>query len=196
MASFRGTNMQAIIDACNDGRLTARPAVVISNNGDSMALERAEAEGIPAFHLSSKSFPDADELDRLITDTLLNHNVDLVVLAGYMKKIGPCLLQTYNGRIINVHPALLPLFGGKGMYGIHVHEAVIAAGATETGASIHVVTEDYDAGPILARQKVPVLEGDTPDKLAERVLAVEHELYVTTIGRIVSGEIRLNGLVI
>ncbi|TAJ92483.1 MAG: phosphoribosylglycinamide formyltransferase [Gammaproteobacteria bacterium] len=191
LASFRGTNMQAIIDACKSGRLAANPAVVISNNSAARALQRAVEEGIPAYHLGSAAYTDPEELDRLITNTLLDHEVELVILAGYMKKIGPCLLDTYRGRILNVHPSLLPRFGGKGMYGMHVHEAVIAAGEKESGATIHLVAGDYDTGPILAQRKVRVAEQDTPETLAERVLPVEHELYVDTISRIISGDLRL-----
>ncbi|HLB31211.1 MAG TPA: phosphoribosylglycinamide formyltransferase [Gammaproteobacteria bacterium] len=193
LASFRGTNLQAIIDACKSGRLTANPAMAISNNSAAKALQRAVEAGIPAYHLGGAAYPDPEELDRLITNTLLDHEVELVILAGYMKKIGPCLLETYRGRILNVHPSLLPRFGGKGMYGMHVHEAVIAAGEKESGATVHLVAGDYDTGPILAQRKVLVGEQDTPESLAERILPVEHELYVDTIGRIICGELRLEG---
>jgi phosphoribosylglycinamide formyltransferase-1 len=191
LASHRGTNMQSIIDACKTGQLQAVPAVVISNNGDSGALDRAELEGIPAYHLSSKRFPDTDQLDCAIRDTLLKHQVDLVVLAGFMKKVGSKTIEAFAGRIINIHPALLPKYGGPGMYGTNVHERVLAAGDRETGVTIHVVTDHYDAGPILAQTRIPVVQGDTLDTLAERVLVVEHQLYVETIARIVRGEIAL-----
>ena len=191
LASGRGTNMQSIIDACNDGRLNAVPAVVISNNAGSMALERARSEQIPAFHLSSRLFTDAGELDQHIAETLMQHGVSLVILAGYMKKLGPRTLAAYAGRIINVHPALLPKFGGRGMYGDNIHRAVLAAGETETGVTIHLVEENYDTGQILAQRIVKVEEGDTVETLAARVLAVEHELFVETIGKILEGDIKL-----
>lgn len=191
LASHRGTNMQSIIDACRQGRLAATPAVVISNNGDSPALDRAENEGIPAYHISSRTFPDSDDRDRAIRDTLRRHHVDLVVLAGYMKRLGPATLEAFSGRIINIHPALLPKYGGKGMYGDRVHEAVLEAGDAETGVTVHLVEGDYDSGRILAQKKVPVKSGDTVASLAARVLRVEHETYVETIGRIISGDIRL-----
>lgn len=191
LASGRGTNMQSIIDACNDGRLNAVPAVVISNNAGSMALERANREQIAAFHLSPKLFTDADELDQRIAETLMQHGVGLVILAGYMKKLGPRTLAAYAGRIINVHPALLPKFGGRGMYGDNIHRAVLAAGETETGVTIHLVEEKYDSGPILAQRKVSVQRGDTVETLAARVLAVEHDLFVETIGAILEGKIKL-----
>jgi len=191
LASHRGSNMQSIIDACANGRLQAEPVVVISNNSDSGALDRARQHGIPAYHISSKHFPDPDSLDAEICNTLKKHNVDLVVLAGYMKKVGPHTLDAFKGRIINIHPALLPKYGGKGMYGSKVHEQVLASGDTETGVTIHIVTDGYDTGPILAQEKVPVGKDDTVESLADRVIITEHELYVTTIARIISGEIPL-----
>jgi len=129
LASGRGSNLQAILQACRDGRLRAVPAVVISNNADSGALALAGREGLPACHLSGKTHPDPDVLDKAITAALQQHDVDLVVLAGYMKRIGPVTLRAYRHRIINIHPALLPHHGGKGMYGLAVHEARIAASA-------------------------------------------------------------------
>ena len=191
LASARGTNMQAIIDACKSGRLPAQPVVVISNNRDSGALSRAQAEGIAGYHLSSGTCPAPDQLDRKITATLQDHGVEIVILAGYMKKLGSHFLDAYKGRILNVHPALLPKYGGAGMYGMHVHEAVIAAGERESGATIHLVEGDYDSGPILAQQKVAVLATDTAETLSRKVLAVEHELYVATLERILRGDIRL-----
>ena len=131
-------------------------------------------------------------LDIALRDILQKHRVDLVVLAGYMKKIGTKTLAAYAGRIINIHPALLPKHGGQGMYGMRVHEQVLASGDTETGATVHLVADDYDTGRILARQSVPVLEHDTAETLAERVLQIEHRLYVDTLSRIVNGEILLD----
>ena len=193
LASHGGSNMQAIIDACKAGRLSAVPVVVISNNGESRALERARNEGIPSYYLSGKTHPDPDSLDQAILDALILHRVDVVALAGYMKKLGPKTLAHFRGRILNIHPALLPKHGGKGMYGIRVHEAVIAAGETESGVTVHLVTEEYDRGPILAQVRVPVMSGDTPETLAERVLVQEHILYPATLQRIATGEIVLSG---
>jgi len=183
--------MQAIIDACKDGRLNAIPRVVISNNPDSPALQRAEKEGIPRHHLSSITHPAPDELDGRIKGVLQEHAVDVVVLAGYMKKIGPKTLEAFRGRILNIHPALLPKYGGKGMYGRHVHEAVLAGGDTETGVTIHIIDAQYDTGPIIAQSKLPIVKGDTVDTLAERVLNREHEFFVETLGRIASGDLKL-----
>jgi len=191
LASHGGSNMQAIIDACKSGKLQATPAVVISNNSDSGAIARAKTEGIPYYYLSGKTHPDPEELDRAILDTFVRHSVDIIALAGYMKKLGPKTLSHFRGRILNIHPALLPKYGGKGMYGIRVHEAVIAAGEKESGVSIHFVDENYDTGPIIAQTRVPVLPDDTPETLAARVLVQEHILYPATLQRIVTGEIPL-----
>lgn len=191
LASGRGSNLQAVLDACAAGRLPAVPAVVISNNAEAQALMRARNAGIPAHHLSRRTHPDPCALDQAIADTLKRHRVDLVVLAGYMKKIGFKTLQAYRDRIINIHPALLPKFGGPGMYGMRVHEAVLAAGERQTGVTVHLVDEEYDRGAILAQQTVPVLEHDTPATLASRVLEAEHECLVDTLRRILAGEIAL-----
>ncbi|MFT5132329.1 MAG: phosphoribosylglycinamide formyltransferase-1 [Gammaproteobacteria bacterium] len=191
LASHRGSNMQSIIDACKSGLLSATPVVVISNNIDSGALARAKREGIPACHLSSQSFPDEAELDQMIVNSLLQYNTELVVLAGYMKRIGPLVLAAFPGRVINIHPCLLPKYGGQGMYGMRVHEAVIAAGDKESGVTIHVVNDEYDKGAILAQRKVSVEEGDSAESLAQRVLALEHTLYVDTIRNIIAGKVLL-----
>ncbi len=183
--------MQAIIDGCRSGYIDANPAVVISNNSASGALERARRAGIPCFHISSKQFSAEEALGIAIADTLENHGVDLVILAGYMKIVGPEILRRFRGRVLNIHPALLPKFGGKGMYGRFVHEAVLAAGEKESGPTVHLVDEIYDHGRILAQAIIPVLQGDTPDTLADRVLQQEHILYPDTIRRIALGEIIL-----
>jgi phosphoribosylglycinamide formyltransferase-1 len=191
LASGRGSNLQAILQACRDGRLRAVPAVVISNNADSGALALAGHDALPACHLSSKTHSDPDALDEAIAAVLQKHDVDLVVLAGYMKKIGPATLRTYRYRIINIHPALLPHYGGKGMYGLTVHEAVIKSGEKESGATVHLVEEDYDSGLILAQRRVPVHSGDTAATLAARVLETEHALYVDVLRDIIEGVIQL-----
>ena len=194
LASHGGTNLQAIIDACKEGRLDATVSAVVSNNSGATALERARRDGIPAYHLSQVTHPGDGELDRAILEVLESHEVKLVLLAGYMKKLGSGVLSRYRGRVLNIHPALLPKFGGNGMYGRFVHEAVLAAGEKVTGVTIHVVDDQYDHGPIVAQCQVPVLEEDTPDSLSERVLRREHEFYVETIQRIRSGEIDLDRL--
>ena len=156
--------MQAVLDACASGRLHATPAVLICNNRDAEALERA---------------------------ALARHDAALVVLAGYMKKLGPRTLARYRNRVLNIHPAPLPRFGGQGMYGARVHEAVLASGERETGVTIHVVDAEYDHGPIVAQCRVPVRASDTPTTLAKRVLAREHTFLVETLERIVTGTLKL-----
>ena len=191
LASHGGTNLQAIIDACASGALDADVAVVISNSSRARALARARQAGLPGYHLSTVTHPLPEDLDRAIAETLAKHGVDLVVLAGYMRLLGPRTLAQYTGRILNIHPALLPKFGGQGMYGDRVHEAVLAAGDMETGVTIHVADEEYDRGPTVAQRRVPVLEGDTVESLRERVLEQEHQLLVETLQKIAQGEIDL-----
>jgi phosphoribosylglycinamide formyltransferase-1 len=187
LASHEGTTLQAVLDAIAQGRLAARVVVVISNNRESGALTRARAAGVPTAHLSSATHESPEQLDRAILETLTSARVDLVLLAGYMKKLGPAVLAEYTGRILNTHPALLPRFGGKGMYGIRVHEAVLASGDSESGVSIHLVDAEYDTGPVLAQCRVPVMPGDSATELAARVQAREREFVVETLARIAAG---------
>ena len=185
IASHNGTNLQAIIDACETGALNAAVCCVISNNSTSGAAERARRHGIPFHHLSSVTHPDPANLDRAICDTLLSSNSDLIFLAGYMKKLGPRTLAQFSGRILNTHPTLLPKFGGHGMFGMNVHRAVIASGETETGISIHLVDADYDTGRVIAQAKVPVLPSDTPETLCDRVMRRERRFVVEVLQRMV-----------
>ena len=189
LASGRGSNMLAIIDNCKAGKLNAEPVVVISNNADAGALEYARDAGIPAFHLSINTHADPSRLDEEITKTLKSHAVNWLILAGYMKKIGPRLLGEFRGKILNIHPSLLPRHGGQGMYGLRVHEAVLASGESETGVTIHMVDGEYDQGRILAQEKVSVEADDDPAILAARVLKVEHQLYSDTLRDIIEGRI-------
>ena len=194
LSSHGGTNLQTIIDSCKSGRLDAEIRVVICNNSKATAMERARREGIPCFHMSGNTHPAPGELDSVITSTLIDRGVELVVLAGYMKKLGRQTLQRYRGRVLNIHPALLPKFGGQGMYGQRVHQAVLESGDKVSGVSIHIVDEEYDHGPVVSQREVPVLEGDTPETLAERVLAQEHILYSDTLQDVASGKINLDNL--
>ena len=195
LASHGGTNLQAIIDSCRSGAIDVEVRVVISNNSRSMALERARRADIPTAHLSGSTHPNPDQLDEAIAETLRRHGVQVVALAGYMKMLGPRTLDAYRNRILNVHPALLPKFGGQGMYGERVHRAVLASGDSVSGVTVHLVDEEYDRGPVVAQSEVPVLPGDTPDTLAARVLEQEHILYSETIQRIATGEVDLSALV-
>jgi phosphoribosylglycinamide formyltransferase 1 len=173
----RGSNMQALIDATRDGRIPGEVALVVSTSPGAPALERARAARVETRLLSAKAFPDQAALDTALANTFEDAGVKLICLAGYMRLLGPEFLERFRGRVLNVHPALLPEFGGKGFYGHHVHEKVLAAGAKESGVTIHFVDEVYDHGPALLERRVPVLPDDTPESLAARVLAEEHCAY-------------------
>ena len=165
--------------------------MVISNNAASMALQRANCENIPAYHLSAKKFGSEDRLAEEILAVLQKYGIDMIFLAGYMRMLHPSVLEAYRNRIFNIHPALLPKFGGRGMYGMNVHTAVIAAGDRETGVTIHRVSPEYDSGEIVAKTTVPVMTNDTPETLAARVLMREHTFLVEVISQIADGKIAL-----
>ncbi|HTV20457.1 MAG TPA: phosphoribosylglycinamide formyltransferase [Polyangiaceae bacterium] len=189
LASGAGTVLQAVIDGCSDGRLAADVCVVISNNSHSGAALRAERQHIPFRHLSGQTHVDPMALDAAVLESLIEHRTDIVFLAGYMKKLGPRTLAHFHGRIINTHPALLPKFGGLGMYGSRVHAAVLAAGEKVTGVSVHRVEGEYDTGPVLAQCEVPVLPGDDVESLSARVQTRERLFVVETLARIAKGEL-------
>jgi phosphoribosylglycinamide formyltransferase 1 len=174
LASGGGTNLQALLDACTDGE-PARVVLVASNDPSAGALTRARSAGVPA------EIIDRPSDGSLLLELLRKAAPDLVVLAGYLRLVPESVVAAYDGRMINVHPALLPDFGGPGMYGHRVHEAVLAAGVTLSGASIHLVTNEFDRGPVVAQWPAPVLPGDTPETLARRVLAVEHQLLPAVV---------------
>jgi phosphoribosylglycinamide formyltransferase-1 len=191
LASGGGTNLQAIIDNIEAGKLDAQIKAVISNNSKAGALERARNHNIPDVHLSHKQFSTPEEFDQKLLSVLKENETDLVILAGYMKMISPTVIRKYKNKIINIHPALLPAFGGKGMYGIYVHEAVIESGVKVTGVTVHTVDEVYDHGPILYQKCVPVLPDDTPESLQQRVLPHEHEAYSKVIQIFAEGKIEI-----
>ena len=172
--SGRGSNLEALLRAL-EGDASAQVVLVLSNRPDAGALDRARAHGVPA-----EVLPDAED-GADWRARLERHRVDLLVLAGYVKLVPAAVVARYRDRIINVHPALLPAFGGRGMYGHHVHEAVLRSGERESGATVHLVDEAYDRGAILAQARVPVLPGDTPERLASRVLEVEHRLLPAVV---------------
>ena len=185
-ASHTGSDLQAIIDGCKSNLINAKVAVVISNNSDAGALLKAKTENIPAYHLCLKQFASEEMLADEILKVLEQHQVDIIFLAGYLKFLHHKILEKYHNKIFNIHPSLLPKYGGKGMYGINVHKAVIAAGEKETGVTIHRVNEEYDRGEIIAQTKVPVLENDTAESLAARVLETEHKFLVEVIADIIN----------
>ena len=174
--SGRGSNLVALLEALRGSRL-AEVVLVLGNRGEIVALERAREWGIAAESL--RDYRDGSEwLERL-----QRHRIDLVILAGYLKLVPSEVIAAFRGRILNIHPALLPEFGGPGMYGHHVHEAVLASGAAQSGATVHLVDEQYDRGAILAQARVPVLPGDTPATLGARVLEAEHKLLPAVVLR-------------
>jgi phosphoribosylglycinamide formyltransferase 1 len=177
LASGRGSNLQAIIDHFDNlaRERIARVVLVASNKVDSAALVRGATAAIDIAH-----FDAADDGSELLA-LLRKSRIDLVVLAGYLKRIPSKVVREYAGRIMNIHPALLPAFGGEGMYGARVHEAVIASGAAESGVTVHLVDDDYDRGPIVAQWRVPVEKSDTAESLAARLLNVEHIVYPRTV---------------
>lgn len=187
--SGRGSNFKAIMDAVERGRITgARVRLVLSNNSQAGILDLARTHGIPAVHLSRKQFADEGGYVSALLDVLHAHEANFIALAGYMKRVPPPVIAAYRNRIINIHPALLPKFGGQGMYGIHVHEAVIAAGESVSGATVHMVDEEYDGGAIVLQKRVSVADNDTPETLAARVLAIEHEIYPEAIRMLAQAE--------
>ena len=181
LASHEGTPLQALIDPCAEDHLHAQTTAVIRNNSGSGALRRAAAAGIPAHHISGKTHADED---LAVLAACQHAQADWVLLLGYMKKLGEQTLAAYKGRIINTHPALLPKFGGRGYFGLRVHQAVIAAGERESGATIHLVDYDYDTGPILAQTRVQVMAHDTPETLETRVKTAEQALLVETVAKL------------
>jgi phosphoribosylglycinamide formyltransferase 1 len=191
LASGEGTTLQSLIDSIDAGQLEAQVAVVVCNNRGSGALAKAAAAGIPFAHLSAVTHPEAAALDAAIRSVLEQHGVEIVVLAGYMKKIGPQTLARFSGRIINTHPSLLPRHGGKGMHGRHVHEAVLAGGDAHTGVSVHLVDAEYDTGRVLAHSRIPVPPQATVEMLEREVRTLERQFLCTTLQRIARGEIAL-----
>ncbi len=195
LASGGGTNLQSIIDNCRCGRIDGEVVVVISDVHCG-ALERARKAGITEHLLNRHDkarFPSRELFDRAVRERLEEHGVELVCLAGYLRIITPELVDPFVGRMMNVHPALLPSFGGKGMYGQAVHKAVIAYGCKVSGCTVHFVWLETDAGPIVLQRAVPVEEGDTPEALAARILPHEHECYAEAIQLFAEGRLRIEG---
>ena len=192
LISGHGTNLQAIIDAVNSGKINCKIKVVISNRKDAYGLERAKINKIPAFYVSSKDKTD-EEFDTIILNILEEHKVELVVLAGYLRILTPKFIKKYEYRIINIHPALLPAFGGKGYYGERVHDAVLNSGCKVSGCTVHFVTDEIDGGPIIAQTAVKVFDTDSPQDLAERILPYEHKTLIEAIKKITEEKYVIQG---
>lgn len=185
LVSGGGTNLQALIDAAARGRLDVDIAAVVSDRPGTRAAERAASAGIPTVVLDRKSL--GSELSRAILEAI-GTGLDLVVLAGFLSRVDEPLLSAYEGRMINIHPALLPSFGGGGMYGRRVHEAVLAAGAAETGCTVHYVDAGVDTGEIILQKRLDVRRNDTPDTLAQRLRPLEHEALIEAVETLIKGE--------
>lgn len=192
-ASGRGSNFEAILNAIQHKTLAARVCVVLSNNSTAGALDIGRRHEIPAFHVSSRQFPSDELFAARVLSILTEHKTDFIALAGYMKKLPGTIIGAYRNRIANIHPALLPAFGGEGMYGSHVHEKVIASGVRISGATVHLVDDEYDKGPIVLQQTVPVDPTDTPESLASKVLAIEHQIYPLVLTAFAEGRVRIKG---
>ncbi len=192
LASGGGTNLQAIIESCESGEIYGDVVVVISNDPEAFALERARKHGIPAFAFPHKGMTREDH-EKEIVACLERNGVDLVVLAGYLRMMTSVMVSRYVGRMINTHPALLPSFGGKGMHGLKVHQAVIDRGCKVSGCTVHFVTLDVDGGPIIAQKAIQVLEDDNAETLQERVLKEEHKLLPKAIRLFAQGKLKIEG---
>ncbi len=193
LASGQGSNFQALLDRKTAGDLHVDFVLLIGNNSAAGAFEKARSRGISCRHLVPSHFPSEDDYCKKFLEILAEHRIELIVLAGYMKKLPGGVVQAYHRRIVNIHPALLPAFGGKGMYGSHVHEAVIEYGAKLSGITVHFVDEEYNHGPIILQKAIAVLDTDNPHSLAQRVLRVEHSCYWQAIEAIAAGKIVFEG---
>ena len=192
-ASGTGTNFQAILDAIDAGTLPAEVVCCVSNTSDAEVLERAETQGVPTTVIAPSSFDAPAAFGRALLSYLDAHDATFVALAGYMQKIPPNVVDAYRGSMTNIHPALLPAFGGQGMYGMNVHQAVLEYGVHWSGATVHLVDEEYDHGPIVLQEPVPVYADDTPETLADRVRDVEHRIYPEALRLFAQDRVRREG---
>ena len=176
-ASGKGSNCQAILEAIDNGELRASVAVVVANRADAGVLQIARKFQIPYVLANKKEFANSQIFNEFLLQKLTEYETDLIVLAGYLQKLDPTLIDKYRNRIVNIHPALLPAFGGKGMYGLNVHKAVLDHGMKVSGITIHIVDEEYDHGPIVMQKTIDVLDDDTPATLAARIQKLEHKYY-------------------
>ena len=192
-ASGNGSNAESIMRASREGRLEADVELILSNNPKAGVLEKAQAYEIKHTVIESSDFGSEAEYVETVCEILDVEKINFIALAGYLKMIHPDLIDKYNNRITNIHPALLPSFGGKGFYGKRVHDAVLASGCKVSGVTVHIVDKEYDRGPIVAQTSVPVLDDDTPETLAERVLIEEHKIYPDTLQLFAENRVVVNG---
>ncbi len=189
----RGTNFQAILDAIHEGHLHAQVALLVATNAAHGAVEKAHLAGVKTLVLPPENESDAEAWDHRVADALYEEGVSVLALAGYLRLVSNVLLEAFPNRILNVHPALLPSFGGKGMYGMRVHQAVLEYGCKVSGCTVHLVNERYDTGPIVAQACVPVEENDTPETLSARVQMQEHRLFSRCLEMVIQDQIRVEG---
>jgi phosphoribosylglycinamide formyltransferase-1 len=187
LASGGGSNVEALLKAMQDPAYPAEPVLVLTNNPQAGVLEKAARYGVPSQTLNHKAYPSREAFDAALVAALQPAAPDLICLAGYMRILTPVLLKAYGGRILNIHPSLLPKHGGPGMFGHHVHAAVLMVGDQESGPSVHWVTEEVDGGAVILQERVPVLRGDSPESLAARVLEAEHRVYPEALRRVCLG---------
>ena len=190
-ASGGGSNVGAILDAIDDGRLDAEPVLLVSDRGSAGALDRAARRGLPTAVLPPARFGGEGAFADALLDALLAHDADAIALAGYLKRIPDAVVAAYRHRVLNVHPSLLPAFGGAGWYGRRVHQGVLDAGCRVSGATVHLVDEEYDTGPIVLQEAVRVEPDDTAETLAARVLAVEHRLFPAALQLLAQDRLRV-----
>ncbi|MFQ5707549.1 MAG: phosphoribosylglycinamide formyltransferase [bacterium] len=190
-ASGRGSNLEALLKAIERGRLNATIVLVVSNNAQAGALQVGRRHGILALHLAQENFASQEAFDQSLLNALTEHEVEVIALAGYLKKISAKIIREFKHRILNIHPALLPAFGGKGMYGMKVHQAVLDYGCKVSGVTVHLVDEGYDTGPPVLQRCVPVKDDDTAESLAARVLNVEHEIYAQALQLFAEGRVQV-----
>ncbi len=188
LASGRGSNLEAIFNAIQTGVLTARVGIVLSDKKDARALERAKQHQVPSIHLDPRSYPDREAYDAAIVTTLTAHQVELVILAGFMRLVSKPILTAFPNKVINIHPSLLPAFPG-----LHAHRQALAHGVKVSGCTVHFVDEQTDHGPIIAQASVPVLEGDTEASLSDRILIEEHRLLPRVIQYYAEGKLKIIG---
>ncbi|MBN2898379.1 MAG: phosphoribosylglycinamide formyltransferase [Clostridia bacterium] len=189
LVSGGGTNLQAIIDGTLNGTIQGEVALVVSNRKNAFGLERAKKHGIPALYIGKGNYPEQADADAALLEALESHEVDVVVLAGYLNILSPAMIARYRNKIINIHPSLIPAYSGMGYYGMKVHEAVIANHEAYSGATVHFVDEGTDTGEIIVQERVRVSEEDTPETLAKKVLVVEHRLLVESTAKLCSGNL-------
>ena len=194
LASGRGSNFRAILEKINEGYISATVGIVITNIPTAGVIEIAESGGIPVKIITPKNFPDSQSYNDEILKTLTDNRIDYIILAGYLKMIGRQIVDRYNNKIINIHPALLPSFGGKGMYGHYVHDAVHERGVKVSGATVHLVNNEYDAGPIVLQKAISIENAQNAEEIAERVLKIEHEIFPQAVKLLVEDQLEVEKL--